>query len=786
MPTLAELLANYPPALEITAADVRRARTGRTRPLVVLDDHASGTQSVANLPVVTGWSQEDLTWALQQDAPAVIVETGTRAMTAADTEVRDFDVTRAALAAAASLGIDIDLALRSDSTLRGHYPLETDVIAACIHDDANHHVDGLIMCPAFPDAGRITVGGNHYVRGERDMYHPVSATEFASDPTFAFSTSNIPEWIEQRTGGRMKASDVLCITLDLLRAGPDAVSNTLMQARRGAVVVVDAVAEADLRCLAIALYRAEARGRRFLFRIAPQFIRAYLGQDETPMLTGTDIEALRANGHAEAAKSGLIISSQASGMVERQLHALRRRRGLREVELKIPALLDHRRDLHIAEVAARLIQGLQIDDTVLRLSREGRAGVSDFRLQRRIATALLAIIRDVVAAVPLRFVVSRGQMLANTVAQGLSVRRAWVRGSLLPGGVSLWQAVGGPAAGVPFAVYAGTLGDDESLADVVDKCANQAIPPRHNIAAAAATTAPITGTNLAVIGLGATGLPIAAHLAEHFSVSSYDIAEPRRQAAWRHDVSVALSAREAATGADFVLLNLRDITQVRHVLFDERTGIATTLQQGAVVILCSTVGIDEASELAADLAANNLHLVDAPVAGSAEQARRGELLIAVGATSDTLAAAAPVLQCMSARIVHVGENAGSGQAMKMVNALLTGIQVLASAEALSYASALGLEREAVVDYLSSADTASLVIGERTARMARGMQPGDAVQRALGVTLKDLGIVAASAYQRGVGIPLGGLAEQMFLLAQRAGWSEEDDSVIIRLTEPEGE
>ncbi|MDO5726968.1 MAG: four-carbon acid sugar kinase family protein [Bowdeniella nasicola] len=785
MPTLADLLAPYRSAPDITAADVRRARTGRTRPLVVLDDHASGTQSVANLPVVTGWSPEDLAWALSQDAPAVIVETGTRAMRAADTEVRDFDVTRAALAAANQLNIDIDIALRSDSTLRGHYPLETDVIAACIHDDANHHVDGLIMCPAYPEAGRITVGATHYVRDTDGIYHPVAQTAFARGPDFPFSTSNIPQWIHQRTGGRINAEDVLCITLDLLRSGPDAVSNLLMQARRHTPVVVDAVSEADLRCLAIALYRAEARGRRFLFRISPQFIRAYLGLMPPPVLSGSDIAALRGEQSAAAAKTGLIIASQATGAIEEQLHVLRRRRALREVEINVPALLDHRRDQHIAEVAARLIQGLQVDHTVARLSREGEAGISEFRLQPRIATALLAIIRDVQGATPLRFVVSRGQMIANTVAQGLGVRRAWVRGALLDEGVSLWQADGGPADGVPFAVYAGSLGDDQALADVVDKCANLTIPPREIPTDATVRTKPARGTRIAVIGLGATGLPIAAHLAEHFSLSGYDIAENRRQAAWHHDVPVALSIADAVAGADYVLLNLRDITQVRQVCFDPDDGIIGKVPAGTVVVLCTTVGIHEAEELAAELSAAGIHLVDAPVAGSPDQARTGRLLIAAGASPQAFDAAAPVLEAMAERIVHVGHKPGSGQAMKTVNALLTGIQVLAGAEALSFASALGLQRDVVVDYLSAADTASHVLTQRTSRMARGPQPGDPVHRALGVTLKDLGIVAATAYQRGVGVPLAGLAEQLFLLAQRSGWAEEDDSAIIRLTEPEG-
>lgn len=777
MPTLSELLAPYPAAPAVTARDVQHARTGRTRQLVVLDDHASGTQSIANLPVTTAWSVEDLRWALATGAPGIHVMTGTRAMSAAETEDRDFDVTRAALAAAAELGVDIDFALRSDSTLRGHYPLETDVVASCLAADAGHEIDALIICPAFPDAGRITVDSTHYVRGEGQLYHPVAATEFADDPVFAFDTSSIPEWIEQRTGGR--STDVVRITLAELRSG--AAPELLLQASGGIPVVIDAVCEEDLRQLALALYAAEERGRRFLFRVAPQFIRAYLGQDTPPPLRASDVEALREGGRAEGAKHGLVIVGKASGLTYRQLRALRRRRGLREVEIKLPALIDQRRAMHIDEIIARAAQA--DEHVVLRFSREGSSGDADYSLDERIASGLLAIVRGIVAARPLRFVVSRGGAIATTVARALGVRRAWVRGPLLPGAVSLWQAESGPAEGVPFAVYAGSIGDDESLADVVDIAANVPIPPRPApfVAPTSTPLAPDASPDkhLAIIGLGATGLPIAACLAERFSVVGYDVDPARIELARPHGVTTALSGSEAVDGASLVLLNLRDAEQVTRALFGA-DALAEHLPAGAIVVLCSTIGVAEARALAERLTERQIHLLDAPVSGGPDRARRGELLIAVGAEAAPLAAAHEVLDALAARIVHVGTAPGDGQAMKIVNQLLAGVQVLATAESLSLASALGLEREAVVDFLALADTASFVTTERAERMAGGAR----VHNPLAVMTKDLGIVAATAYHAGVGAPLAGLAEQMFLLASRAGLGEADDSAIINLLEPE--
>nr|WP_284500965.1 NAD(P)-binding domain-containing protein [Bowdeniella massiliensis] len=529
-----------------------------------------------------------------------------------------------------------------------------------------------------------------------------------------------------------------------------------------------------------------------MFRVAPQFIRAYLGQDTPPPLRASDVEALREGGKAEGAKHGLVIVGKASGLTYRQLRALRRRRGLREVEIKLPALIDQRRAMHIDEVIARAAQA--DEHVVLRFSREGSSGDADYSLDERIASGLLAIVRGIVVARPLRFVVSRGGAIATTVARALGVRRAWVRGPLLPGAVSLWQAESGPAEGVPFAVYAGSIGDDESLADVVDIAANVPIPPRPapfvaptstplapgsaSPGSATSTSAASPGKHLAVIGLGATGLPIAACLAERFSVVGYDVDPARIELARPHGVTTALSGSEAVDGASLVLLNLRDAEQVTRALFDD--ALVEHLPAGAIVVLCSTIGVAEARELAERLAERQIHLLDAPVSGGPDRARRGELLIAVGAEAATLAAAHEVLDALAARIVHVGTAPGDGQAMKIVNQLLAGVQVLATAESLSLASALGLEREAVVDFLALADTASFVTTERAERMAGGAR----VHNPLAVMTKDLGIVAATAYHAGVGAPLAGLAEQMFLLASRAGLGEADDSAIINLLEPE--
>ncbi|MDU5842686.1 MAG: four-carbon acid sugar kinase family protein, partial [Cutibacterium avidum] len=158
---LAELLDGMPPARELTAADVVEARTraNDTTTYVVLDDDPTGTQSVADLPVLTHWEVEDFRWAFSSGKPAVYVMTNSRSLAPDDAARVNREVVAAALEA--SQGHPVAFVSRSDSTLRGHFPLEPDTIADELARHGARPVDGVVIVPAFGDAGRITVRGTH-------------------------------------------------------------------------------------------------------------------------------------------------------------------------------------------------------------------------------------------------------------------------------------------------------------------------------------------------------------------------------------------------------------------------------------------------------------------------------------------------------------------------------------------------------------------------------------------------------------------------------------------------
>ncbi|PPF35766.1 four-carbon acid sugar kinase family protein [Pseudoclavibacter sp. AY1H1] len=465
------LLEQYPAPVRVDAAEVadRVRESGVT--LIVLDDDPTGTQSVADLPVLTRWEQDDLVWALEQGRDAVYVLTNTRSLDAESAAARNREIVTAALAAAERLERRIAFVSRGDSTLRGHFPLETDVIAATLAELGGPVPDGVLIVPAFPDAGRVTIGGIHYYRQNGELV-PVAETEFAKDATFGFRSSALPEWVEEKTKGRWAAADVTVLSLDIIRRGPEAVASVLQDARDGQPIVVDVVIEDDIRIVALGLELAEADGKQFLYRVGPPFVRARIGQEIASPLTPAQ---LARDGVAQSAAGGLIVVGSHVDLTTRQLAALRTEHPhLPTVELSVSAIIDaDARAAHIGEAKTRVVEALANGDVILHTSRE--------LVKTDDADASLAISRDVSAAVcevvahalrvtPPSFVIAKGGITSSDVAtNGLEIRHAVVRGPMLPGIVSLWQAVGGPADGIPYVVFAGNVGDEDSLARVVEK-----------------------------------------------------------------------------------------------------------------------------------------------------------------------------------------------------------------------------------------------------------------------------------------------------------------------------
>lgn len=467
--SMSGLLSGLPVARQVPAAEVAAlaARSGRV--LVVLDDDPTGSQSVADLPVLTEWSTAALEWALRQRVPAVYVLTNSRSLPPDEAERRHREAARNAFAAAAAVGVAIAFVSRSDSTLRGHFPLETDVLVHEIAARTRHVVDGVVIVPAFGDAGRVTVDAVHYAR-VGDEYVPVGQTEFARDATFGYRSSDLRAWVQEKTLGRIPASEVAHLPLATLRSDPAGSVRVLRGLAGARPVVVDVVDENDLRLLAVALDAAERAGSRLLYRVGPPFVRAVIGQRVRPPLQA---RAVRSLGYAGRAIGGLTVVGSHVALTTGQLQVLLERTSQPALEIDVPTVLGPEAGTYLTAVAQRVTAALRFGDVVLRTSRELVTGADpdqSLEVSRRVSFAVADVVREVLAAGVPRFVVAKGGITSSDVAsRGLGMTRAMVRGPMLPGIVSLWEPMDGPAEGMPYVVFPGNVGGPDALAEVVAK-----------------------------------------------------------------------------------------------------------------------------------------------------------------------------------------------------------------------------------------------------------------------------------------------------------------------------
>ena len=452
-------------------ARIRAARAGRR--LAVLDDDPTGSQTVHGVAVVTVLDADEIAAGLDGPGATCFVLTNTRSLGEADAVELTTRVARTVFA----LDGPVDVISRSDSTLRGHVVAEVTAVDAARREVLGRGYDGVLLVPAYFEAGRFTAGDVHMARVDGEP-RPVGETEFARDATFGYAASDLREFVAEKSGGTIAPEQVHSVTLDdIRRGGPRRVAEVLAGVTDGAFVVVNAVEYADLDVVVLGLAEAEAAGKAFLFRTGPSFPQVLAGLDPRPPLEAHDVwPGGRPDGH------GLVVVGSHVGLTSRQVAVARERGDVVEVELDVTAVADpDRRDAHVAEVTGRVVAALADSDALLftsrTLLRDDDPAVS-LEIARRVSTAVIEVVRGAVAAGP-AWVVAKGGITSHDVAvRGLGIRRATVLGQLLPGLVSVFRPVEAlpQVVGVPYVVFAGNVGDENTLAYVIDLFSGRTAP----------------------------------------------------------------------------------------------------------------------------------------------------------------------------------------------------------------------------------------------------------------------------------------------------------------------
>ena len=283
-------------------------------------------------------------------------------------------------------------------------------------------------------------------------------------------------------------------------------------------------------------------------------------------------------------------------------------------------------------------------------------------------------------------------------------------------------------------------------------------------------------SSIAFVGLGAMGAPMAENLVrKQFRVTGFDMREAAREALVAAGGHAAASAKEAADGAEALVLMVVNAAQARAVLFE--AGALEALAPGATVILMATCPPGEAEAIAAEVMKTGRHFIDAPVSGGVNGARNATLTIMVGAPQDSFTRAKPVLDALGDKVFHVGEKAGQGATVKTVNQLLCGVHIAVAAEALSLAEKAGIDGRLLFEIMGGSAASSWMLWDRGPRMH---EPDPVVASAVDIFVKDLGIVQDMARNAKFPVPISAAALQMFLMASASGMGRDDDIAVAKM------
>jgi uncharacterized protein YgbK (DUF1537 family) len=426
--------------------------------IIVLDDDPTGSQTVHSCLLLMQWDVATLRLGLAHPAPIFFVLTNTRSLTAAKAAAVTREVCQNLKQAIALEGVtDFLVVSRSDSTLRGHYPIETDVIAAELGA-----FDAHFLTPAFFEGGRTTRDSVHYLL-VNGVDTPVHQTEFARDSVFGYSHSYLPDYVEEKTQGRIRAKDVVRFELADVQAG---VVDRLMQLTDNRCCVVDAVVQDDLDRFAADILVAAAQGKKFLFRSAASLLTALAQLPPQPIAPPAMANYVRGG------KPGAVIVGSHVQKTTAQLAELLKAPGIAGIEIDVARLRDDPTAgaAILESVWQQANQAHQAGQTVVIYTSRSELQFADVQARLDFGILVSGLLMDVLRHLPetIGFLISKGGITSNdTLSDGLALRGADLLGQVIAG-VSMVKT---PAdhdqfPDLPVVLFPGNVGDELALATV--------------------------------------------------------------------------------------------------------------------------------------------------------------------------------------------------------------------------------------------------------------------------------------------------------------------------------
>ena len=290
-----------------------------------------------------------------------------------------------------------------------------------------------------------------------------------------------------------------------------------------------------------------------------------------------------------------------------------------------------------------------------------------------------------------------------------------------------------------------------------------------------------TANKVGLIGLGTMGSGMAASLRRAgYDMHVFDVRQEVADKFAKDGGQAYKNVAELGAACDVVVSVVVNAAQTEAVLFgpnSDGTGCAAAMRAGSVFVMCSTVDPNWSVALEARLEKLGLHYVDAPISGGAAKAASGEMTMMTAAKPAAYAKCENILNAMAGKVYKLGDHAGAGSKVKIINQLLAGVHIAAAAEAMALGFREGVNPDALYDVITHSAGNSWMFENRMAHvLAADYTPLSAVD----IFVKDLGLVLDMARASKFPLPLSSTAHQMFMQASTAGFAKEDDSAVIKI------
>jgi len=440
--------------------------------VVVFDDDPTGTQTVYNIPCLTTWDEEAILDEFNNPEPLFYILTNSRSLSSSEA----YSINKLIGARIAKISAKCQkryiLVSRSDSTLRGHFPVEMEALR-----------EGLLapdlpclLAPAFFPGGRITVNDIHYVK-DGEHYIEAGKTEFSRDSYFGYHNSHLKLWVEEKCSGQVKAGDVASLSIYTIRnKGYEGVKQFLNTLKPRQYAVINACCQEDLDIVSHAFWSSIKEGKSFLIRSAASMVASLMGLSNRPYLSVRELTIKSCN-HLNAEKNGgLMVMGSYVEISTRQLHFLinalsKNNRNFVHLELKTEGLINScHSGKTISDLSrqanAHLSSGKTVLITTSRILIRGKNSSEDLQINETVADALISVVKGI-DQVP-RFFVAKGGITSSTMAtECLGIKKAFVLGQAMAG-VPVWKC--GPESkfpGLPYVIFPGNVGNEGSLFELL-------------------------------------------------------------------------------------------------------------------------------------------------------------------------------------------------------------------------------------------------------------------------------------------------------------------------------